>query len=138
MSLDDYHRRLGVVAAMMGKSSEYCGYPIACLTLWIEPAILLDQIHFFHDLGGNPVGYMTWACIAEDTERRLLNDPEVVFHLSEWNKGDRLWIMDFVLVNGRLRNALKEARQLFPGIAEAKTLRRRADGSVRKVTTWRR
>jgi hemolysin-activating ACP:hemolysin acyltransferase len=90
MSLDDYHRRLGIVAAMMAKKDQYCGYPIACLTLWIEPAILLDQIHFFHDLGGNPVGYMTWACIADDTERRLINDPEVVFHLSEWNEGDRL------------------------------------------------
>ena len=53
MSLEDYHRRLGIVAAMMGKSTEYCGYPIACLTGWIEPAILLEQIHFFHDLGGN-------------------------------------------------------------------------------------
>jgi hemolysin-activating ACP:hemolysin acyltransferase len=59
MILDDYHRQLGIVAAMMGKSNEYCGYPIVCLTLWIEPAILLHQIHFFHDLGGNPVGYMT-------------------------------------------------------------------------------
>ncbi len=33
-------------------------YPIACLTLWIEPATLLDQIHCFRDLGGNPVGYV--------------------------------------------------------------------------------
>jgi hypothetical protein len=46
--------------------------------------------------------------------------------------------MDFVVVDGRLRDALKEARQLFPGFVEAKSLRRQADGSVRKVTTWRR
>jgi hemolysin-activating ACP:hemolysin acyltransferase len=62
----------------------------------------------------------------------------VVFHLSEWNEGDRLWIMDFVVVDGRFKNALTEARQLFPSFTEAKSLRRRADGSVRKVTTWRR
>lgn len=40
----------------------------------IEPAILLGQIHFFHDLGGNPIGYMTWAFIAEDTEQSLINE----------------------------------------------------------------
>jgi cytolysin-activating lysine-acyltransferase len=81
---------------------------------------------------------MTWAILAEDTERRLINDPEVLFHLSEWNEGDRLWIMDFVLLDGKFKNVLKEAHQLFPGFTEAKSLRRRVDGSVRKVTTWRR
>lgn len=27
-----------------------------------------------HDLGGNPIGYMTWAFIAEDTEQSLINE----------------------------------------------------------------
>jgi cytolysin-activating lysine-acyltransferase len=138
VSFDDYHRQLGIVAATMAKSSEYCGYPIACLTVWIEPAILLEQIHFFLDRSGNPIGYMTWALIAEDTEQRLIHDPEVVFHLSEWNEGDRLWIMDLVLVDGRIKEALRQARDLFPTFTEAKSLRRRADGSIRKVTLWRR
>jgi cytolysin-activating lysine-acyltransferase len=129
---------MGMVAATMTRSSEYCQYPIACLAVWIEPAVLLDQIHFFRDRGDNVVGYMTWALLAEDTEQRLLHDPEVIFHLSEWNEGDRLWIMDFVLLGGRLRAVLKEAGQLFPGFKQAKSLRRREDGSIRKVTTWRR
>jgi cytolysin-activating lysine-acyltransferase len=138
MSSDDYHRRMGMVAATMTRSSEYCQYPIACLAVWIEPAVLLDQIHFFRDRGDNVVGYMTWAFLAEDTEQRLLHDPEVIFHLSEWNEGDRLWIMDFVLLGGRLRALLKEAARLFPGFERAKSLRRRENGSIRKVTTWRR
>ncbi len=135
---DEYYRRMGMVAATMTKSSEYCQFPIACLAVWIEPAILLGQIHFFRDRADKVIGYMTWALLAEDTEQRLLHDPEVLFHLSEWNEGDRLWIMDFVLLDGRMKTILKEARQLFPGFNQAKSLRRREDGSIRKVTTWRR
>jgi cytolysin-activating lysine-acyltransferase len=138
LSTDDFHHRLGLVAAMMTKSSQYCEYPIACLAVWIEPAILLNQIHFFRDLGGNVIGYMTWALLARDAEQRLIHDPEVLLHLSEWNEGDRLWIMDFVLIDGNPRRVVKEAFQCFPQFTEAKSLRRRPDGTVSKVTTWRR
>jgi cytolysin-activating lysine-acyltransferase len=126
-----------LVAAMMTRSSQYCDYPIACLAVWIEPAILLNQIHFFSDAGGNVVGYLTWALLAEDTEHRLIHDPDVLLHLSEWNEGDRLWIMDFVLIDGNVRSALKEASRCLPQHSQANSLRRRADGTVRKVTRWK-
>lgn len=134
----DFYHRLGLAAATTMRSGKYCEYPIACLEVWIEPAILLNQIHFFYDLGGNLTGYMTWALLAEDTELRLIHDPEVLFHLSEWNEGDRLWVMDLVLIDGNIQNVLKEAFSLFPTFSLAKSLRRRDDGTVRKVTTWRR
>ena len=54
----------------MMKSSSHCQYPIACIALWIEPAVLLEQFLIFHDLGGNPTGYMTWAFLAEDPGAR--------------------------------------------------------------------
>jgi cytolysin-activating lysine-acyltransferase len=137
VNLAEYYYRFGLVASAMTKSSKYCGYPIACLGVWIEPAIRLDQIHFFYDLSGNPIGYMTWALLAEDTEQRLLNDPDILFHLSEWNEGARLWIMDLVLLDGNIGGALNEAFALFPSFRGAKSLRRRDDGTIRKVTTWR-
>ena len=134
----DFYHRLGLACAAMMRSSEYCQYPTACLALWIEPAILLGQIHFFYDLGGNLIGYMTWALLAEDTEERLIHDPRVLFHLSEWNEGERLWIMDLVLIDGSVRESLKEACSLFPNFRSAKSLRRRKDGTVRRVTIWKR
>jgi hemolysin-activating ACP:hemolysin acyltransferase len=81
---------------------------------------------------------MTWAFLDADTEQRLIQDPEVLFHLSEWNEGKRLWIMDFVLLDGNVRQVLREAHALFPNIKAAKSLRRLENGKVRKVTTWRR
>lgn len=134
----DFYHRLGLATAAAMRSSRYCDYPIACIAVWIEPAILLNQIHFFYDLGGNLNGYLTWALLAQDTERRLIHDPEVLFHLSEWNEGDRLWIMDLVLIDGDIRDAVNEAFSLFPHVTSANSLRRRDDGTVRKVTAWRR
>jgi len=81
---------------------------------------------------------MTWALLAEDTEERLIHDPRVLFHLSEWNEGERLWIMDLVLIDGSVRESLKEACSLFPNFRSAKSLRRRKDGTVRRVTIWKR
>ncbi|MDH5821775.1 toxin-activating lysine-acyltransferase [Luteimonas sp. RD2P54] len=128
---------LGAVSVLMSRSPTYCQYPVACMPEWIEPAILLRQIKIFRDSAGVLAGYMTWAYLAPDVEDRFKNDPSVLLHFSEWNEGDRLWIMDFVCVNGNVRGLLREARASFPKAATAQSLRRNEDGAVRKVSTWR-
>lgn len=138
-SEDQFHAKIGAAVNLMSRSAVYCGYPIACVSEWIKPAVLLDQILFFRNPDGPIVGYMTWAYLAEDTEERLINDPNVLFHLSEWNEGDRLWIMDLVVLNGEARRFVLQAlKGLFPRHSVARSLRRQADGTVKKVVTWRR
>lgn len=138
-SEDQFHAKIGAAVNLMSRSAAYCGYPIACVSEWIKPAVLLDQIQFFRNPQGPIVGYMTWAYLAEDTEQRLIYDPNVRFHMSEWNEGNRLWIMDFVVLNGEVgRFVFQALRGLFPHHSVAKSLRRHADGTVRKVVTWRR
>lgn len=127
-----------MAAWLMTKSKEYAQYPTACLAAWIEPAILHDHIRFFHGEDGKPVGYFTWACLAPDVEQRLLQDPDFLLHISEWNEGHSLWLMDMVLIDGDIRERIREVRTIFSGFAEAKSLRRREDGSVRKVVVWKR
>jgi cytolysin-activating lysine-acyltransferase len=134
----ELHTALGFAVDVMGKSDEYCQYPVACVTLWIEPAIRHEQIHFFRDESGEVCGYMTWAWLTEDTEQRLLNDPNVLLHISEWNEGGQLWILDFLVPTSDLKMRIREARALFGTVEQAKSLRRRHDGSVRKVITWKR
>lgn len=121
---------------MMLRSDDYCHYPIACLGIWIRPAILLKQIHFFTDTAGHVVGYMTWARLAADSEYRLLHDPSFLLHVVEWNEGDRLWILDFVVTTGRLRRRLLEAARLFPTDRIARSAHRHEDGRIRRLQTW--
>ncbi len=132
------HTKLGIIAALMSHSPQYCQYPIACLTLWIEPAIRHEQIHLFRDETGSAVGYVTWAWLAADAEYRLIHDPEVLLHISEWNEGDRLWILDFFLLASNVRARVREMTSLFDKAQEIRSLRRRPDGSLRAVRIWHR
>jgi cytolysin-activating lysine-acyltransferase len=101
--------------------------------------VLLDQIFFFRDSIGPNNGYMTWAYLTEETERRLINDPNALLHLSEWNEGDRLWIMDLVVIDGETRRHIRQAlKDLIPNHSFAKSLRCYPDGTARKVVMWRR
>jgi cytolysin-activating lysine-acyltransferase len=133
-----YYALLGQISSVMMSSDIYQKYPIACLTTWIRPPVLLGQCHLYYDLSGGLIGYITWALLAEDAEDRWLHDPNVILHISEWNEGDRLWIMDFVALNGDIRRLILASESLFPGHRIAKSLRRNVDGSMRKVTTWSR
>ena len=135
----EFARQLGTAAHLMLQCRSYASFPMACLTAWIQPAILLRQIKFFFDYKGRALGYMTWAFLAPDVEERWLSDPRVLLHFNEWNEGDRLWIMDFVAPSGFGRTLARHAAEsMFPRHTEARSLRRRADGSVRKVSVWRR
>jgi len=137
VTTQEQYQRLGMVSAAMAQSPLYCQYPVACIRFWIEPAILLNQIKFFFDVSGNLAGYMTWAFLAEDTEHRLIHDSDVLLHISEWNEGNRLWILDMVVLNGDGKLFANQARKLFPKFSEARSLRRRDDGSVRRVVLWK-
>lgn len=136
--MSGFYEKIGMAAWLMTKTTEYSQFPTACLAAWIEPAVLHEKIHFFMGEDKKPVGYFTWALLAIDTERRLLHDPDVLFHISEWNEGEELWIMDLLLVGGSVRERIRDIRSLFPNIPRAKSLRRREDGTVRKVVIWER
>jgi cytolysin-activating lysine-acyltransferase len=135
----DYARQLGTAALLMLQCKRYAHYPVACLAAWIQPAILLRQIKFFFDYKGRPIGYLTWAFLAPDVEEKWIADPRTLLHFSEWNEGDRLWIMDLVAPSGFARMIARYATEnMFPEHTEARALRRRADGTVRCVNVWRR
>jgi hemolysin-activating ACP:hemolysin acyltransferase len=68
-----------------------------------------------------------------------MHDPKVLLHDSEWIEGTRLWIMDFVARKGAARAILKQIREtMFLSFTEARSLRRRLDGTVRCINIWRR
>lgn len=132
-----FYERIGMAAWLMTKSA-YSQYPTACIAAWIEPAVLHNKIHFFLGEDKKPFGYMTWALLANDSEQRLLHDPDVLLHISEWNEGNELWILDLVLVGGDIRQRIREIRAIFPQFTYAKSLRRTDDGVVRKIVRWKK
>lgn len=136
---EQYHIKVNAAMLLMSKSSARSTWPIDRAFDWIRPPVLLGQIFFFRDSIGPNNGYVTWAYLTEETERRLIDNPNASFHLSEWNEGDRLWIMDLVVINGEARRHILQAlKDLLPHHSIAKSLRRYPDGTARKVAIWRR
>src|SRR5438552_12392522 len=129
----EYARTMGSVAMLMLQNKKYQYYPMACLLAWVHPAILLKQIKLFYNEQGHPVGYLTWAFLAPDVEEEWNSDPKVMLHISEWNEGDSLWIMDLLAPSGFGRRILRYAREeMFKDFDSAKSLRRNPDGTVRR------
>lgn len=87
---------------------------LACRNIW--SAILLDQIDFIFDSKGIPVGYATWAFVTDNCADLLIDNANYQPHLSEWNEGCNLWIIDFVAPYG---NAAALARKLRLGVLGA-------------------
>jgi cytolysin-activating lysine-acyltransferase len=135
----DYTRQMGTVACLMLRCRNYRFFATACLGAWIHPPVTLGQIRLFFDNMGEPVGYITWALLAPDVESRIATDPKFLLHASEWNEGDRLWIIDFVAPGGLGRQLQDFVEQdMFEGFSEARYVRRNPNGSVRKVIVRRR
>ena len=137
---DDIMRKRGVVAHLMANNARYRAYPLVSLSAWIDPAIVTNQLAIFHEsYSGNPVGYMTWAFLAPDVEHRWLSDPNVLLHESEWNEGGNLWIMDFLAMPGYCEDIIEFIeKNMFADHSQASSLRRKDDGTVRKVSHWKR
>lgn len=127
-----YAASLGYVCHLAARTRAYARAPLAVFPLWIEPAIWLGQIRFLFDRRGQPASYFTYAFLTRQVEQRLLDDPRVTLHISEWKEGDRLWIMDMVAMPGYLRSTLAQVAGLVPQADAVRYLRRSSNGQVRK------
>lgn len=126
---------LGYAVTVLLQSKKYYHFQIVTIKFWLEHAIMLGQIKFFFDWDGTPIGYITWAYLAEDVEQRLINDSAFLLHTSEWNEGNNLWIIDFCMPTGNVKEAafyFLEDIKLFCG-GRLSWVRRRMDYSVRKI-----
>lgn len=101
--------QLGLAVHLMIRRGCYLLNPIASIAAWILPPARLRQLHFFRDPHHNAVGYMTWAFLADDVEVRWRSQTSGKWHLSEWNEGETLWIVDFVALPGTLRACIDQA-----------------------------
>ena len=130
--------KLGYALQVICRRGCYASYPIASLNAWLLPPARVGQLKIFKDYSGNLIGYMTWALLSEEVERRWLREDSTLWHISEWNEGTRLWIVDFVSLHGRTRACLEQAMETLNQYPEARYLRRASDGTSRTISRWYR
>jgi cytolysin-activating lysine-acyltransferase len=85
---------LGEITALCMNSKLHSGYRINDITNNFLPPINLDQLRIYKK-GSTPIALITWAYLDEETENKYINE-QYDLRLNDWNKGDRLWFIDFI------------------------------------------
>lgn len=101
---------VGEVCALAANSVQHRSQAVGGLISSLKAPILLSQIRLFHNNFGQCLGYVVWANLSPRVERRLLSDPTYVLKEFEWNEGGSLWIMDFLVATGAVKEVLAEMR----------------------------
>jgi hemolysin-activating ACP:hemolysin acyltransferase len=134
-----FSRDMGDIVSVLLSSPDYAHYKISTIGVWINPARRCGQIRIYYDHRGRPVGYVTWAFLTAESEQRLIMNSATLLHYSEWNEGDRLWIMDVVSPHGYGLSILKHVRdKLLADHDIFHWLRRNESGAVIRASIWRR
>ncbi len=130
--------QLGYAAMLLARTSRR-SFSIGSLESWVAPAIVLRQIQFCFDEHGEPVAYATWAYLTDAMSGRMERDEVGLLHLSDWNAGLNLWVIDVVAPYGLDRPLVTRLlRSCVEGIVRPmRWMRRREDGSVRSVSSRR-
>ncbi|GJJ05044.1 hypothetical protein RugamoR64_55820 [Duganella rhizosphaerae] len=127
---------LGRVTSLMSKSASHAQLPLSYLArVWL-PAIRHNNVKCYFNDDGEIVAMLAWAFLSEATIQRLCDSGRMDLHLSEWNEGDQLWIVDFLAPHGNLRYVLRNMRdQLFPGQKRISYCRYKRDHILLKSVT---
>lgn len=96
----------------------------------VDPATAHQQIKFYFNDTGKPVGYVVWAFLAKEAQNRFLRTKNFELHVSEWDEGDALWIIDLLAPFGHIKYILRDLRDnLFPEQREI-TYYRQKNGEI--------
>jgi len=106
------YEELGCVASLMLAQPAASKRDLVRLNAWILPAIELRQIKVFFDVSGKPVGFVTWAFLSDDVAWTVERGG-FISHLSEWNEGYDLWLMDLSIHRGGLASVFQFIREKF-------------------------
>lgn len=92
-------RALGKIASLWSQSSFHQKRNIQFMSDFIVPPVELDQ-YLLIEKKGLPVAYCSWAYLDEKEELEYIKS-SFRLALESWNKGDRLWLIDWIAPFGK-------------------------------------
>lgn len=101
---------IGFVCKASVQSPIQAALPLRRIISQLHSPIEVGQYKLYFNDFGQCVGYLTWATLAPDVERRLLSGEDYHLHTCEWNEGASLWIMDMVFPYGSIKHVLNDLR----------------------------
>ncbi len=117
---------LGDVVWLMTQSPNHKHLFIADLEWLVMPPVMLRQFRLVRGKD-KPQAFVTWAMLNEEVEQRLMAG-HTRLRPSDWNAGDRAWIVDLIAPFGGQEAVLKEIKQRLFADKPLKLLQPGKDG----------
>ena len=100
----------GAAVWLWMQSDAHKDIPLHVLNSLLMPAIGYRQF-MIGSVEGRPVFYLSWALFDEDAEHRYLQSHPSSLPESDWNSGDRLWLIDWIAPFGHTRQVSRLLRE---------------------------
>lgn len=125
---------LGQVSWLMMQSPAHKHLFFADAEWLVLPPVKLRQFRIFRK-NNMPIAYASWARLTEEAEARV-SAGQIRLKPSDWNAGDRLWLIDLIAPFGGGEEIIKQLRQQVFKDEKVKTLQPAPDGSGMAVVEW--
>lgn len=76
----------------------------------VMPAIAHGNVKIYFSDMGLPIGYAIWAFLSVEVHERLKIGADRKLHLSEWNEGSSLWVIDLLAPFGHFENIYQDLK----------------------------
>lgn len=129
----DEARQLGIAAGFLKQKGDFRADLAEVLDV-LEPAIWHGQVIYFQDAYGSLCGMAFYAGLSDRIERSMLGSGSLSLHNTDWNEGERYWVIALA-VNGRgIRAMLEPLRAEMAKVTEVVYFRRARPG--RATVAW--
>lgn len=140
---EDIYLELGKFIEVVVKDNDASKVNIQSFYQWLKPAILHNQYAFLKQEGDiDYSGYILWAWVDEQILDDYMTKDRFSIHPSSWNEGNKLIVIDFLILGLPLPVMLKlfrEARkQIGLSIKDINICLRNNDGMVKRTNKRQR
>lgn len=104
---------LGALTQIMAASRAHQKHDMAYFRHVINSLLAHDQITILYNARKEAVAYYCWAFLAPDVEKRVIGTGQWNLHISEWNEGTSLWLVDLAAPFGHLGMVVRNIKQRF-------------------------
>lgn len=132
----DYYASTGFALELLAQSAYHKQHKVGdYFRIEVLPALWANQTRFYLTDEGIPTAMVTWAWLNETVEKEIHTTGRALTR-DEWNCGDRLFFNDWITPYDNIREVLHDmTNNIFPDEV-ATSLRRRQDGTVRRINRW--
>jgi hemolysin-activating ACP:hemolysin acyltransferase len=107
----DWNATLVGVLGLMARSPLHSRWSVADVERLIVPPLALGQCAVLRD-GPHVVGFASYALLTEEAEIGYVEGTRKI-QPTDWNAGDRLWLVDVIAPYGHARQVMRHGRAML-------------------------